>query len=429
MIVLSKWFSDKFSKGGSHAGVTIPITSAPAPLPVDPDPDAKVILRDVFTSPRERTVVEVRTDGIHTRPVGSEETAYIAMQGGAADDARYSQLDDNLRCQMARKIAVLVPDLAETQRNELLRYAMDVLHYMAKDQLTRVRQVIAEELCETPNAPRGVIAALMWDEEADVKVPILEFSPLLSDLELLDIIGTSSVPAVLEAIARRKQVSEKVGDAIIKADQPGAIGQLLENPGAKLSADALDQIIERAPQYTLWHEPLLKRPELTQKTIDRIAGFVSTSLIGALREENKISRQVADSLMNAILARLRNLQGTKDKSAESRAQRFYRRGELTQDVVMRYLDFNEPEFVSAALALLSGVPLPAVQQMVRSQHPKAVVSLCWKAGLSMRNAIQVELRLARIHHSRVLYAKEGIHYPLSDNEMRHYLDLFLHYNG
>ena len=46
----------------------------------------------------------------------------------------------------------------------------------------------------------------------------------------------------------------------------------------------------------------------------------------------------------------------------------------------------------------------------------------------MRTAIQLQLKLGRIHHSRILNAKGGIDYPLPETEMLHYIDLFMEYN-
>ena len=77
--------------------------------------------------------------------------------------------------------------------------------------------------------------------------------------------------------------------------------------------------------------------------------------------------------------------------------------------------------------MLRGSPqkLNLVAQTIRGQKVgKALTALTWKAGLSMRTAIQVQLRVARVPPTEVLNAKDGTDYPLSDDELQWHADMF-----
>jgi hypothetical protein len=85
---------------------------------------------------------------------------------------------------------------------------------------------------------------------------------------------------------------------------------------------------------------------------------------------------------------------------------------------MRALSQGDRPFVMAALAVLSGMKLEAVQKMVSLKSTKGIVALAWKAGLPGDQAVQLQLRLARIAPSAVFGG------ALSEADMRWQLDYF-----
>lgn len=386
-------------------------------VPVSP---SEMILRDVCTVNDQRTIVEVRVDGVRFQREGQADE-FIPL---TAPKQLFSNVDEEIRFQVAKKIALLVPTLAESKKKQLLEYTIKVLSTLADDQALRVRHIIAEELKDTPNAPPELIRKLAWDDHVEIACPILEFSPLLGDTELLDIISSSHIPGVTEAIARRKVVSETVSAAIVDSNNTSAIHSLIVNQGAHLSERTLSDIIDKAPNYEVWHEPLLLRPELTLKTINRIAGFVSMSLVRRLQENNAIDVAVARNVMLAVNSRLRSVQTDRERSAEVRANELYAYGLLNQDHVNDALDRNDHEFVIASMAVLSSLSRDVVKRVLNSQNAKAITALAWKAGLPMRTAIQLQVKIGRIPPASMLNAKDGVDYPLSDQTMKNYLEHF-----
>ena len=55
---------------------------------------------------------------------------------------------------------------------------------------------------------------------------------------------------------------------------------------------------------------------------------------------------------------------------------------------------------------------------------KGITALAWNAGLGMRTAVQLQLRLARVPPAKILQARTGVDYPLSEDEMNWQLDFF-----
>ena len=60
---------------------------------------------------------------------------------------------------------------------------------------------------------------------------------------------------------------------------------------------------------------------------------------------------------------------------------------------------------------------------------KGITALAWKAGLGMRVATQLQLRMGGIPPGDVLHARDGVDYPLTDEEMTWQLDFFQSFSG
>ncbi|MGG2362298.1 DUF2336 domain-containing protein, partial [Salmonella enterica] len=87
---------------------------------------------------------------------------------------------------------------------------LQVIEVLARDQLPRIRAIVAEEIKQATNVPHGLVKRLAADLSSIVSTPVLEYSPLLSDDDLLEIIATGSAAERLSAIARRSNLSYNV---------------------------------------------------------------------------------------------------------------------------------------------------------------------------------------------------------------------------
>src|SRR5882724_3073248 len=122
--------------------------------------------------------------------------------------------DDAVRQDLARKISRLAPGLSAQEQDRLRRATYEVLEILVRDQIVKVRQIIAETLKDVLDAPTEIIQLLARDYEIAVAGPILQFSPLLSDADLLEIIGRTPVAGAVEAVARRRHpMGEGIADA------------------------------------------------------------------------------------------------------------------------------------------------------------------------------------------------------------------------
>ena len=175
-------------------------------------------------------------------------------------------------------------------RNKLRAMTIETLEVLARDQLPRVRQILAEEIKALDCVPKRVIKELARDVE-NVAAPILEYSPLLSDADLKDLITSAQARFVLVAIAKRRALSATVADAIVSARDVPAVAALLENCTADIRQRTLEKVVDHAERIREWHLPLVQRSDLSQRAIRRIAEFASSALVEKLAQRHHLDEK------------------------------------------------------------------------------------------------------------------------------------------
>ncbi len=339
-----------------------------------------------------------------------------------ADVLLTRDINDDVRVDLARKIGRLAPDLPLEARDALQSLTYDALEALASDTLPRVRQIIAEEIKKLDNLPRSLTVMLARDVELMVAAPILEYSPLLRDEDLLEIINSEPIQGALKAISGRHGLSETVSAAIGNSDDEMAIAALLANQSAQISEETLDCLIDRAHDHESWHEPLVLRPHLSERAFKHISRFVTASLLAVLEERHGLAAGLSQEMARRVDERLET-PGAND-SPQEQAAALDAAGQLTEQLILERLALpGEKEFVIHALARRAALDPQMVQRVMDTASAKSVTALTWKAGLSMRAAMDFQRKLAHIDSKSLLYARDGVDYPMDEEELNWRLDM------
>ncbi len=153
---------------------------------------------------------------------------------------------------------------------------LDILHKVVVDVEMSVRKSLSEALAERADAPPALIR-LLADDDIEVAYPVLTRSPVLADIDLIDIVENRAFEHQL-AIAMRYAVSEDVSAALVQCGQPTVIETLLRNENAKLSQATIAYLVEESRRVDTFREPLLLREELGQELAKRMFLWVSDTL-------------------------------------------------------------------------------------------------------------------------------------------------------
>lgn len=346
--------------------------------------------------------------------------------------------DPDVRLTLVERIAGLAPDLSETEQDRVREQIDAALGRLARDQIPRVRALLSDLLKDLANAPPAVINRLARDAEIAVAAPVLTFSPVLTDSDLLDIIEQQPIAGALGAIARRPAgLREPVSDAIANSDDTTAIADMLANQGAQIREETLDMLIDRAPDVPDWHGPLVRRPRLPPDAGRRLAVFVSDTLVQALMLRRDLTPSDAMAVASEVRRRLipePEAAALIDYGPDWREALRARHALIREEIANREeaerrltaaLDCGDRIEAIAVLAVLADVVPMGVVAAVRSASAKGMVAMTWRAGLSPAFSVRLQVGLAGIPPDDVLPPDADTGgFPLRDAEMEWQVEMF-----
>ncbi len=337
--------------------------------------------------------------------------------------------DDTVRMDLAAKIARLAPTVHERHGDKLKQLTYEALETLIEDQTVRVRQILSETVKGMGGVPHEIVLRLARDPELVVAGPVLQYSPVLTDDDLADILRQLPIPGTATAIAQRVDLSPDLAHIIGTGDEIDAVTALLKNKSAQIREETLDLVLLRAPQYPAWHRPLVDRPRLSDQAIRNLARFVAVDLIRRLQERVDLKNETAAALEQAVLKRIDDPTPDADnapweKFLDEARQRFAE-GKLDENALNAELNDGRTGYVRAALAVRAELPYPLVEKILNAQSPKGAVSLVWRAGLPMRFALRAQTALARVPPLQVLKPTVAGDFPLTEEAMNWQIDFFL----
>lgn len=341
--------------------------------------------------------------------------------------------DEEVRVSLADKVARLLPDMPANEAGRAREYAIQTVEMLARDELTRIRATLSEALKSAVNVPHHIVMQLARDVELIVSAPVLEFSPLLTDDDLREIVAGAAQSGALSAIARRIGLSPGVSDAIAATRDVSAVAALLANESAQIREETLDLILDAAPGVEAWHEPLVQRPNLPVLAAKRIASFVADSLLSKLAARADLP-EAAMAEIKAVVSQRLELPDVPDErraapreetsspsEAEAQVKRLLKEGKLDNDRVQDAIERNDRHFVLQAIAQAGKAPLQVVTRAFESKNGRLITALVWRAKFSMRSAVMAQRDIAKVPPKAMLNARNGTDYPLPKNELEEQL--------
>jgi len=272
--------------------------------------------------------------------------------------------------------AWLISDLSQDDRIA----AEGALLMLLDDASPLVRQAMSEVFAAESDAPPAIIAALAADQP-DIALPVLEFSPLLIDADLVDLVATGC-SQVQCAVARRAELPVSVAAALAEVGDAAAVLELIENPGVTLAPFSLERIVERHGDLAVIREQLLQRDSLPASVRLALAEKVSSTLarFAAARDwitPDRADRLAAEATERSLLDIASLSQG---EELADLVHHLRQSGQLNAGLVLRALLSGNVNLFEAALVELSGLPQHRVASLAYGRGA-GLDALLVKAGL------------------------------------------------
>ncbi len=295
---------------------------------------------------------------------------------------------------IAGKVAGMI-DASLSERERAL--AAEILRRFVRDEIEQVRLAVAKAVAASPYLPADVARTLAEDVER-VALPVLEFSPVLSEQDLVQLVKKST-PAKAEAIASRASVPAAVAEAVIETGHRSAIARLINNGGADLSETSLRIAVERHGDDDAVGRALVLRANLPQSVRAAIERAAQAHVGSYLRRYLNLPEQViVDGLEQATAAKATTDQpagaaGGNDKDAtlpslvpqgetpESYAKKLAYSGGISNETIMHALCTGERDFVETAIALRTGLAPDVVRERVFGADQELRRAVMNRAGI------------------------------------------------
>jgi uncharacterized protein (DUF2336 family) len=283
--------------------------------------------------------------------------------------------------------------------------AVEIFRLLVRDAEWRVRKTLSHHLNTSSDLPRDVALSLANDV-AQVAVPMLEFSAILDDEDLIAIIDSSREAAKWQAIARRELVSAPVCDALVHTDAEDVAQTLIENAGAQILDASLLHVVETMAENESIVEALMERGNLPVVCVERIFMKVSDAMRRRLIEEYQVSRHLVEGRfeyaheMNTL-----GLAGRSDDvNVEALVRHMRKQRKLTSSIVLRALCVGDLRFFEHAMAELTDIPVVNVRRLMLDAGEQGFLSLYRLSPLPPAYYAAVkcllELVLAETHNGR-----------------------------
>lgn len=260
--------------------------------------------------------------------------------------------------------------------------AIEIFRIMVQDAELRVRLTLSEQLKQCADLPRDVARTLANDVE-QVATPMLEFSTVLTDADLIEIIASLS-RAKQRAIARRQLVSTAVSAALVDQGDATVAAELVANSGAQIEEHDLMKLVDVHGADEGVMRPLIDRSELPLSVAEKLVHQASEEMRRHLVERHNLSDVLAEQLARQSREKVTVgmlTPGTDDAEVERIVDHLRLNGRLTPSLLLRALCEGDLRFFEAAMAALAGIPWLNASRLIHEAGSRGLAALCRAAGL------------------------------------------------
>ena len=303
---------------------------------------------------------------------------------------RTAQVNERADATRALARAWLFSDLSETDRNA----AEGALLTLLDDVSPLVRLAMAEVFAHSEYAPVVIVRSLAADQPS-VAAPVLEYSPLMLDADLIEIVA-SGQSELQCAIARRENLASSIAAALAEVGSAAAALELIENRNVQLPEFSWDRIVERHGHLAAIREAMLLMPDLPAATRLTLVSKLSDTLTQFVVTRNWLGADRADRVASDAMARATvNIAAQTDADdLDGLVTHLREAGQLTVGLVLRALLSGNVELFHQTLVELSGLSHKRVAALLDHASDAAIDALLSRAGLPASTFVAFRAALA-----------------------------------
>lgn len=271
-------------------------------------------------------------------------------------------------------------DLYEDQTRTKPEAVTEVFVHLVREAEQTIRQLLAERLAQAEWAPRELVDLLVHDE-IEVAREIILHSPLLTDLDLIELLQQASLDHQVHVAQRAGLGSSPIKHILSEARAPVLIA-LANNPTAQVDQDDMVRMLDLSQNLTALKPPLARHPALTQAVAMKLLPWVGESLQRSIQARFSLD---ITSLNRATAYAIEEAQGLALSADDEMAQRLIHKlhsaDQLRPTYLVRAAREGRLNLFSFGLAALGGFPLEQVRRALNASSARPLFLACTAVGV------------------------------------------------
>ena len=335
----------------------------------------------------------------------------------------------NKRAEVVDKVAILYHNNSTSDREKVV--ALEILNILARDIEVAVRRAVSLSIVDSLSIPHELVWKLANDV-ADVALPVLEHSAILSEDDLIRIVQSAEEMMKLTHIAKRETISTSLAEALLESGEDKTAYTLLDNKGAHLTEECILRQWDSLSANATLVEALVHRGGLPVKVAEKLFSVVSDELKRHLAQSYKLPITLVEDNIEDIrewttLGMLMPDAAENDlaeEDLETFIHQLYTSNRLTYSMVIRALCTGDLSFFETAMAQLAGVPRGNARMLMFDNGQLGFRAFYEKANMppAFYEAIQILLKLALEVTSYGRIKREDFRQRMVDHIYKHEYD-------
>ncbi len=303
--------------------------------------------------------------------MGSMNMNAITRHAGQETSLPLSATEVRVLARVAR--ALLLPLLKGPSQEKALR----TLNELARSLDKGIREALAASISSSPLVPKE-IAVLLANDLDEIAAPILQYSDVLTEGDLLELTENFDDDAKLYAIACRSEVPDALCLSLVRRGGAEVTVRLARNPGAKFSEETLSEMIDVYASNRRVHEAVIDREALPLRIVTKLIEVIADDLLSRLSARHPLDAATKETILletneRAVIGLSSGLSSTalarliRQIAAERR---------LTSSLLVRAAILGNLEFVVHALAHLNMREVPELRAKILGS-PDVEIARLW----------------------------------------------------
>lgn len=316
--------------------------------------------------------------------------------------------DQEIRAGMAQKVCrqIRSVDLSEQEQKTVA----EILSFIIRDSAAMVRRALAVTLKKSKNLPRKIAQKLVRDIDS-IASPVLTYSPVLTDDDLVEVLKSKAASKIL-AISKRERIKGDLVKAIIRFGDSRAVASLAANDGAEIGVKMGSQLLDIYHDNDLVKESFIARRDLPKPVVEKLITLVSSEVAVRLHEKHGVPVKQATHIANQTreLASIEFLsQPWNAMDLKRLIEQMDRDGRLTNSFIVRAACSAQISVIEHAFAQKTQITRSKASLMVHDSGPFGLKALCAQSGLTDRDFHILRAAIAIFKDLEIcgsLYSKE-----------------------